>query len=64
MSMIIRNLNNTNNHARRPYFLTGKFNARFWTLTMVFVFWWVVSLLLTALVSFYLKKTALFPELL
>lgn len=49
-------------HARRPYFLTGKFNYLFWLLVICFVFWWVVNLLLTALVSFVLKKMALFDE--
>lgn len=50
------------NHALRPYFLTGKFSCLLATLVICFVFWWVVNLLLTALVSFDLKKTALFDE--
>ncbi len=51
------------NHARRPYFLTGKFKCLLATLVICLVFWWVVNLLLTALVSLFLKKTALFDEL-
>jgi len=52
------------NQALRPYLLNGKFSCLFCTLVITFVFWWIVSLLLTALVNFVLKKVALLDEFL